>query len=128
MKMVADAHAKISLLEFKKDRLPFSKDLSATCGILISNLRMLHAVTTTCPNIVIFAAHRSKQKGKAKQVPTTKGFNIERKEQTWRCVEGCGACCKLEKGPSFATPEEIFTNPSDVEVGETDNLFFGVLF
>ncbi|KAI8560409.1 hypothetical protein RHMOL_Rhmol04G0253200 [Rhododendron molle] len=34
----------------------------------------------------------------------------------WQCVEGCGACCKLDKGPSFATPEEIFENPSDIEL------------
>ncbi|KAE9455649.1 hypothetical protein C3L33_12449, partial [Rhododendron williamsianum] len=34
----------------------------------------------------------------------------------WQCVEGCGACCKLDKGPSFATPEEIFENPSDIEM------------
>ncbi|KAK1300837.1 hypothetical protein QJS10_CPB13g01731 [Acorus calamus] len=35
---------------------------------------------------------------------------------TWRCVEGCGACCKLDKGPSFLTPEEIFSDPSDVRL------------
>ncbi|KAH7844236.1 hypothetical protein Vadar_025882 [Vaccinium darrowii] len=34
----------------------------------------------------------------------------------WQCVQGCGACCKLDKGPSFATPEEIFENPSDIEL------------
>ncbi|XAR69007.1 hypothetical protein NMG60_11000439 [Bertholletia excelsa] len=37
-------------------------------------------------------------------------------EPRWRCVEGCGACCKLNKGPSFATPEEIFEDPSDVQL------------
>ncbi|XP_057741887.1 uncharacterized protein LOC130960491 isoform X1 [Arachis stenosperma] len=45
------------------------------------------------------------------------GFGAsEKKEARWRCVEGCGACCKLEKGPSFPSPEEIFTDPSHVEV------------
>nr|XP_025632801.1 uncharacterized protein LOC112727323 isoform X1 [Arachis hypogaea] len=44
------------------------------------------------------------------------GFGAsEKKEAWWRCVEGCGACCKLEKGPSFPSPEEIFTDPSHVE-------------
>ncbi|XP_050230220.1 uncharacterized protein LOC126679269 [Mercurialis annua] len=44
------------------------------------------------------------------------GFGSKRPEQLWRCVEGCGACCKLAKGPSFATPEEIFTDPADIEL------------
>ncbi|OVA09969.1 hypothetical protein BVC80_1751g135 [Macleaya cordata] len=44
------------------------------------------------------------------------GFGGERKEPSWGCVKGCGACCKLDKGPSFATPEEIFENPSDIQV------------
>ncbi|GAB2217689.1 hypothetical protein Droror1_Dr00000893 [Drosera rotundifolia] len=34
----------------------------------------------------------------------------------WKCVEGCGACCKLYKDPIFATPEEIFQNQDDVEL------------
>ncbi|KAK9127190.1 hypothetical protein Syun_015987 [Stephania yunnanensis] len=38
------------------------------------------------------------------------------KEAVWQCVEGCGACCKLNKGPSFATPEEIFQSPSDIQL------------
>ncbi|KAE9619466.1 hypothetical protein Lalb_Chr02g0153401 [Lupinus albus] len=50
-----------------------------------------------------------------KQRQTNVGFG-ENKEPLWQCVEGCGACCKLDKDPSFATPEEIFTDPSDVEV------------
>ncbi|XP_058209296.1 uncharacterized protein LOC131322130 [Rhododendron vialii] len=43
--------------------------------------------------------------------PSSVGFGPR-----WQCVEGCGACCKLDKGPSFATPEEIFENPSDIEL------------
>ncbi|GAB2268046.1 hypothetical protein Dimus_003021 [Dionaea muscipula] len=38
------------------------------------------------------------------------------KELQWQCVKGCGACCKLAKGPSFATLEEIFDNPSDIQL------------
>ncbi|KAM6593474.1 hypothetical protein CsatA_001177 [Cannabis sativa] len=44
------------------------------------------------------------------------GFGGGRKEQLWHCVEGCGACCKLNKGPSFAPPDEIFDDPSDVQL------------
>ncbi|RZC83872.1 hypothetical protein C5167_046658 [Papaver somniferum] len=47
---------------------------------------------------------------------TFSGFGGGRKEQTWGCVKGCGACCKLDKGPSFATPEEIFENPDDIQL------------
>ncbi|MED6110077.1 hypothetical protein PIB30_039613 [Stylosanthes scabra] len=44
------------------------------------------------------------------------GFGAsEKKEAQWRCVESCGACCKLDKGPSFPSPEEIFTDPSHVQ-------------
>ncbi|XP_072975658.1 uncharacterized protein [Typha angustifolia] len=31
-------------------------------------------------------------------------------EPTWQCVVGCGACCKLDKGPAFPSPEEIFSD------------------
>ncbi|XP_057512343.1 uncharacterized protein LOC130794442 [Actinidia eriantha] len=71
------------------------------------------------------AANRPKHKTnmKAKTARTKRsgggappGFGLERKEPRWQCVEGCGACCKLEKGPAFVTPEEIFTDPSDVEL------------
>ncbi|KAK4800806.1 hypothetical protein SAY86_021293 [Trapa natans] len=54
------------------------------------------------------------------------GFGGGKTEPVWRCVDGCGACCKLDKGPDFASPEEIFENPKDVEVSIThekiDNL------
>ncbi|XP_059305681.1 uncharacterized protein LOC132057212 [Lycium ferocissimum] len=53
-------------------------------------------------------------------VPTVKkitsGFNSRNKEPTWQCVKNCGACCKLEKGPNFPSAEEIFDDPSDVEL------------
>ncbi|XXG50772.1 hypothetical protein AAC387_Pa02g4706 [Persea americana] len=44
------------------------------------------------------------------------GFGRERKE-LWSCSQGCGACCKLDKGPPFATPEEILDDPDHVKVG-----------
>ncbi|KAL6878332.1 hypothetical protein ACP4OV_012502 [Aristida adscensionis] len=31
----------------------------------------------------------------------------------WKCAAGCGACCKLDKGPDFPTPEEIFADHPD---------------
>lgn len=69
---------------------------------------------------VVKAARRSEQKPRKTKLQTnsgssTKGFGAARKEESWRCVENCGACCKLAKGPAFATPEEIFTDPADIE-------------
>ncbi|KAL2936703.1 1 4-beta-D-glucan cellobiohydrolase CEL6A [Bienertia sinuspersici] len=55
-----------------------------------------------------------REKGKQKK---NVGFGEKkRKEPVWQCVQGCGACCKLDKGPTFATPEEIFDDPSDIEL------------
>ncbi|KAL5210465.1 hypothetical protein ABZP36_006088 [Zizania latifolia] len=35
----------------------------------------------------------------------------------WKCATGCGACCKLDKGPDFPTPEEIFADhPDDLQL------------
>ncbi|CAM0873564.1 unnamed protein product [Alopecurus aequalis] len=31
----------------------------------------------------------------------------------WRCATGCGACCKLDKGPEFPTADEIFADYPD---------------
>ncbi|KAJ0028884.1 hypothetical protein Pint_35519 [Pistacia integerrima] len=86
---------------------------------------MPHVIALPSCNMVSFAAQRpqrSKAK-KMKQVRTKEkqssrnaGFGIEKKEPLWRCVEGCGACCKLDKGPAFPTPEEIFDNPEDVKL------------
>ncbi|PIA52911.1 hypothetical protein AQUCO_01000643v1 [Aquilegia coerulea] len=56
----------------------------------------------------------SKSKNKSSVVGGI-GFNTKKKE-SWACVKGCGACCKLVKGPSFATPEEIFKDPSDIQL------------
>ncbi|GJN31555.1 hypothetical protein PR202_gb19966 [Eleusine coracana subsp. coracana] len=35
----------------------------------------------------------------------------------WKCASGCGACCKLDKGPDFPAPDEIFADhPDHLEV------------
>jgi hypothetical protein len=35
----------------------------------------------------------------------------------WRCATGCGACCKLDKGPEFPSPDEVFSDyPEHLEV------------
>ncbi|KAG5584517.1 hypothetical protein H5410_044951 [Solanum commersonii] len=51
----------------------------------------------------------------ATAMKTTSGFSSRNKEPTWQCVQNCGACCKLEKGPNFPSAEEIFDDPSDIE-------------
>lgn len=76
---------------------------------------MYHITTLQRFGLISCSAHKPGQK-KTKPTKSTKGFVAGRKE-LWRCVENCGACCKLAKGPAFATPEEIFTDPSDIEVG-----------
>lgn len=60
--------------------------------------------------------HTTTVKTDRKQRQNNAGFSGEKKELSWHCVQGCGACCKLQKGPSYPSPEEIFTDPSDVEL------------
>ncbi|OWM82358.1 uncharacterized protein LOC116207543 [Punica granatum] len=79
-----------------------------------------------CLSTVSLAARRPRQRVRTKTKPqkaqsgrgssSPAGFGGGRTEPVWRCVEGCGACCKLDKGPAFATPEEIFENPRDIEL------------
>ncbi|KAB2098328.1 hypothetical protein ES319_A01G231000v1 [Gossypium barbadense] len=69
---------------------------------------------------IVCSAHKVGRKGKKtapknKTSKDTMGFSSGRKE-IWRCVENCGACCKLAKGPAFPTPEEIFSDPSDIKL------------
>jgi len=43
----------------------------------------------------------------------------------WKCASGCGACCKLDKGPDFPTPDEIFADhPDYLQVGPSTTLAF----
>ncbi|KAI4300191.1 hypothetical protein L6164_033594 [Bauhinia variegata] len=63
------------------------------------------------------AARRPRSTAKTKkQSRSSVGFGGHKKEALWHCVQGCGACCMLDKGPSFPTPEEIFTDSSDIEL------------
>lgn len=57
-----------------------------------------------------------KIKPNIKNKSSSLGFTSVKKEPVWQCVKSCGACCKLDKGPSFPSPDEIFDDPSDVEV------------
>ncbi|XP_020262335.1 uncharacterized protein LOC109838291 [Asparagus officinalis] len=51
----------------------------------------------------------SRAKKKETKEAAALGFGGSRKDQEkWQCARGCGACCKLDKGPAFPTPEEIF--------------------
>ncbi|KAL0336865.1 UNVERIFIED_CONTAM: hypothetical protein Scaly_1961600 [Sesamum calycinum] len=47
---------------------------------------------------------------------TTQGFGGKKKDPVWQCVQNCGACCKLDKGPTFPSPDEIFDDPSDIQL------------
>uniref|UniRef100_A0A453PPW9 Zinc/iron-chelating domain-containing protein n=1 Tax=Aegilops tauschii subsp. strangulata TaxID=200361 RepID=A0A453PPW9_AEGTS len=58
----------------------------------------------------------------APQGPSGQGQEIELRKQPpekpkrvvrWRCATGCGACCKLDKGPEFPTPDEVFADFPD---------------
>ncbi|CAN0881440.1 hypothetical protein LINGRAHAP2_LOCUS14239 [Linum grandiflorum] len=95
---------------------------------------MSHALALSCVgSAVAVSAHRQLNFGKSdtirmqkqhqsKQTKIKRGknankvFATQRKDLPWKCVQGCGACCKLDKGPLFPTPEEIFTDSSDVEL------------
>lgn len=52
---------------------------------------------------------RSRVKKKETEDVGASGFGGSKKQpEKWQCISGCGACCKLDKGPAFPTPEEIF--------------------
>ncbi|PWA77810.1 hypothetical protein CTI12_AA220970 [Artemisia annua] len=61
----------------------------------------------------------TKRPPQKKNVSTTNGFGTRKTEPVWQCVKNCGACCKLDKGPTFPSPEEIFDDPSDVQLYKT---------
>ncbi|CAH2074434.1 unnamed protein product [Thlaspi arvense] len=62
-------------------------------------------------------AKKTKPENRRPTTTSTSGFSGRTaKELTWQCVEGCGACCKLAKDFAFATPDEIFDDPDDVEL------------
>jgi len=48
-----------------------------------------------------------------------------KRQVRWKCASGCGACCKLDKGPDFPTPDEIFADhPDYLQVGPSTTLAF----
>ena len=51
-----------------------------------------------------------------KSKSSSAGFGARKTEPLWQCVKNCGACCKLDKGPKFPSPEEIFDESSDIQV------------
>ncbi|WVY97085.1 hypothetical protein V8G54_029236 [Vigna mungo] len=84
---------------------------------------MSPAITTPTQPLSIAVTSAARPQRKAATVKTDKkkgqtslGFGGDKKETKWHCVEGCGACCKLQKGPSFPSPEEFFDDPSDVQL------------
>ncbi|XP_075511834.1 uncharacterized protein LOC142547425 [Primulina tabacum] len=67
---------------------------------------------------------RNKQPSKKTQpqkppTTTSDGFGGKKKDPVWQCVQNCGACCKLDKGPSFPSPQDIFDDPSDIQLYES---------
>uniref|UniRef100_A0A0D3AT21 Uncharacterized protein n=1 Tax=Brassica oleracea var. oleracea TaxID=109376 RepID=A0A0D3AT21_BRAOL len=88
----------------------------------------LALATAPMPLTIISATRRSQvtqlnakktkpEKKRATMATSTSGFyGRTANEQTWQCIESCGACCKLAKGFAFATPDEIFDDPDDVEL------------
>jgi len=93
---------------------------------------MSPAITTLTQPLSLAVTSAARPPRKAATVKTDKrkgqtslGFGGDKKETKWHCVEGCGACCKLQKGPSFPSPEEYFDDPSDVQV---HFLFLSFLF
>lgn len=55
-------------------------------------------------------------KSQRKNKNSTAGFGARKTEPLWQCVKNCGACCKLDKGPNFPSPEEIFDDSSDIQL------------
>jgi len=66
---------------------------------------------------------RSPERGEERKGRTPPPQQLQEKAKAkrqvrWKCASGCGACCKLDKGPDFPTPDEIFADhPDDLQVG-----------
>ncbi|RLN40957.1 atherin [Panicum miliaceum] len=65
---------------------------------------------------------RSPERGGARKGGTPQQQQQQEKAKAkravrWKCASGCGACCKLDKGPDFPTPDEIFADhPDDLQL------------
>lgn len=71
---------------------------------------------------------RSPDQNSNTSTTSTTGFGNKKREPQWQCVQNCGACCKLDKGPTFPSPEEIFEDPSDVQVSFQFHIFLFFLY
>ncbi|KAL8508906.1 hypothetical protein ACS0TY_016201 [Phlomoides rotata] len=86
---------------------------------------MLHSLMISPPCAAVQAAANKrppssqpprKTQHQKPNTTTSHDFGGKRKDPVWQCVQNCGACCKLDKGPTFPSPEEVFDDPSDIEL------------
>jgi hypothetical protein len=47
--------------------------------------------------------------------------NIWTSRAGWACVKGCGACCVLDKGPTYPPIEEVLTDAAEAAVSIVDD-------
>ncbi|WOH00967.1 hypothetical protein DCAR_0520345 [Daucus carota subsp. sativus] len=81
------------------------------------NQRQLKLRSNLSPQLNKKQSKKSKASTRNKSSSSSSlGFTTVKKEPVWQCVKSCGACCKLDKGPSFPSPDEIFDDPSDLEL------------
>lgn len=77
-------------------------------AVIPNSFAAVKPVTENRRQIKMSAKTKKKTSGNS-----TAGFGTKKKEVVWQCIKNCGACCKLDKGPTFPSPEEIFDGPSD---------------
>ncbi|GLJ11054.1 hypothetical protein SUGI_0141580 [Cryptomeria japonica] len=65
-------------------------------------------------NILAMARKRIQTRQVQSKAKRDNGKQPREENEKWSCVSGCGACCKLAKGPSFAPPEDIFMDVDDI--------------
>ncbi|XP_051149656.1 uncharacterized protein LOC127264235 isoform X2 [Andrographis paniculata] len=74
------------------------------------------------PSVIVAAKNKppsrlpEKSQSRKSTATGSAGFGGKKKDPVWQCIQNCGACCKLDKGPQFPSPDEIFDEPSDVEL------------
>ncbi|KAJ9540540.1 hypothetical protein OSB04_027046 [Centaurea solstitialis] len=76
----------------------------------------LAAVEPPVPEKRQLSTKSKRKKNSSSSSISTAGFGARKTEPLWQCVKNCGACCKLDKGPKFPSPEEIFDDSSDVQL------------
>ncbi|GAA0145967.1 hypothetical protein Leryth_011075 [Lithospermum erythrorhizon] len=68
------------------------------------------------PPFTTALAAAERRMGRGSSNSSSLGFGGKKKESAWKCVDNCGACCKLLKGPTFPSPEDIFDDPFDIQL------------